>query len=257
MLDVAFTQLSTPMVPAVTSLQSTLPQRARSIPAGWLFGDATSAREESDTGTSDCGRLRLRVETVDGWQRWAHRALPSFVTVMCASGFAVVGSGVPLDAAGLSREPVRTSLIPIHDTLLHGSPWTRAEIEQVLTRSGSVEMLAPTHEAQARIRHLGSLGAGWDGTDVSAPNPDAIRDAMTLIAKLASAGAFLRPRIGLESDGTVGFSFFRDGRAIADMTIPGDATYSYFAQDDGKPSSRDDASIGSSIPSDLLAILAA
>lgn len=250
---VASVQPPAPVSPAVLSQGATWTRGAHLAPGGWLYGDATLARHEPDAGTSDSVPLRLRLEPGDGWHRSSHRTSPFFVKVICAGGLAVAGAGGPVDLSRLSREPVRTSLIRIIDPPLHGSPSIRAEVDYVLTHSGGVETLASAQEAQARIRHLGTLGADWDGTDVAAPNPD----AMVLIAKLATAGASLRPRIGLESDGTVGFSFFREGRAIADMTIPGDSTYSYFAWDDGEPTSRNDARIGSPIPPDLLAILAA
>lgn len=199
---------------------------------------------------------RVRIEAVKAMRRGAPRAVTPLVTVLCAGGFL---STVPAGREVLDHLPhgaVNQIVIPLgHPRQV--SPWTVAEDEDVLTRSGAEAMGAPAQEALARIRHLGALGAGWDGTDVDAPNPDAMSDGMTLITKLANAGASLRPTIGLESDGTLGFAFYRDDRVIADMTIPGDKTYSYFAQNGGPPASCDDARIGSPIPRDLLDILTA
>lgn len=79
---------------------------------------------------------------------------------------------------------------------------------------------------------------------------------MTLIVELANAGATIKPRIGLDGDGSVSFMFVRDERAIADITVAGDKTYSFYAHMGNHVASSDDALIGWGIPSDLLSILA-
>lgn len=139
---------------------------------------------------------------------------------------------------------------------IHGSlPSVGLKAEDMLIRSGAEETEGSAREALGRLRYLGTLDAGWDGTDVAAPIPTAIQDAMALIVELVNAGAAAKPRIGLDSDGSISFTFFRDGRAIADFTIPGDKTYSFYARIRDHVASMDDARIGWSIPRDLLSIL--
>jgi hypothetical protein len=137
-----------------------------------------------------------------------------------------------------------------------GSLWADPESDVMLTRSATDEAGPAVQGALSRIRHLGSLEAGWDGTDVAAPIPAAIKDAMALVVEMANAGIVLRPRIGLDSDGSVSFMFVRDRWAVANLTIAGDGTYSFYARSGGHVASMDDARVGWPIPRELLQILA-
>lgn len=206
-------------------------------------------------------RASSTVRTVSS--RWAaqHRSMPRAVPLLPTMLYLVGAATAAAAERCVQDEPgalaVNHSFILLEQLPRQPSPWAGLESDDVLTRSGTEAMGEPAHEALARIRHLGTLSDGWDGTGIVGPNQGAIEDAMTLIAKLSNAGIALRPRIGLDSDGSVGFSFFRDDRAIADMTIPGErpGTYSFYARDGGATAMSDDAPIGGAIPPDLLSIL--
>lgn len=230
--------------------------RLGAAPDSWSEQDRSTAVQWSaacQCTTLGSGGMAVSLLEDAGAARSAgtYRAIPLAVA-LCVGGTAAVqtvGEGNPF------WSPMDQHFVRMGHQGWHSFPWTSSEDDDLLTYSGIDELLPAAQDALARIRHLAELEARWDGTDVAAPNAAAIRDAAILITKLANAGAALRPRIGLESDGSVGFTFFREGQPIADMTIPGDDTYSYFAQADGPAASDDDAHLELPIPRDLLDIL--
>lgn len=108
--------------------------------------------------------------------------------------------------------------------------------------------------AMGRINELASLDAAWFGDDRVAPTREAIQDTEALVRKIGMEDFPERPIIGLDADGAFSI-LLRTDDFIADMSVFGDGTYSYFAKAPEGIASADAAKITGPLPIDLRLIL--
>lgn len=190
--------------------------------------------------------------------------LPVIVAFMPASahatGLATAPTSVPFFVPGrastdLVRGPLRTSVRSFSEPLLE----KLAALETRMT-AGAPHVLtaepAVVQDAHNRLRQIASLPEDWDGSGIAAPHQAAIKDASALIVQLAHAGIRLRPRIGPDSDGSISFLFMDGENPLADMSIFGNGTYSFYAERGERTAMSDEVHIGGPVPDELVAILA-
>ena len=129
---------------------------------------------------------------------------------------------------------------------------SRAKASQTMTVDASLDH-PDLERAESRLEFLARLDLADSFESLSAPSADVFRDAGVLLRKLASAAldSFL-PDLGLDSDGTIVFSFHPDRcGVIGSMSIFGDGTYSYCIEKEGISVECGSAPISSPIARDL------
>lgn len=107
-----------------------------------------------------------------------------------------------------------------------------------------------------RIDHLAEKEAGWKGAESAKAPSGAIEDARVFLTHLSMLGTVELPAIGLDSDGEFSF-LWRGDDFIANLSILGDGTYSYFARRGEQVARADDAKLSGGIDDALARIIAA
>lgn len=133
---------------------------------------------------------------------------------------------------------------------------SRAKASQTMTVDASLDH-PDLERAESRLEFLAQLDLAESFENLSVPSADVFRDAGVLLRKLASAAhdGFL-PDLGLDSDGTIVFSFHPDRcGVVGSMSIFGDGTYSYCIEREGISVECGSAPISSPIARDLQGFL--
>lgn len=109
--------------------------------------------------------------------------------------------------------------------------------------------------AVAKIRELSTYGSGWKGPGSVGPSDLALKDAEHFVRNYFSNPNFVRPRIGLASDGEINL-FWKTEHILIDLSILGDGTYTYYAKcADGRSYSGDDVEISTNLPAEIMGLL--
>ena len=106
----------------------------------------------------------------------------------------------------------------------------------------------------SRIDDLAVRPNDWKGQGSLAVSSNVVDQAKQFLRTLALEETALAPQVGLDFEGTLSFFWNEDG-VVAELTIYGDGTYSYFARRDDQVATEDEADIDHPIDSRLLNIL--
>jgi hypothetical protein len=137
-----------------------------------------------------------------------------------------------------------------------GKYQTCTKVPQTMTVDGSLGH-PDLARAETRLEYLANLNLTDSFEDLSPLTSDVIREAGLLLRKFASLGreCFL-PDLGLDSDGTIVFSFHPDrSDLVGSLSVYGDGTYSYCIELDGKSVRSGAAPIQGPIARDLQSLL--
>lgn len=89
---------------------------------------------------------------------------------------------------------------------------------------------APLSEVENKVSSLLTWPEGWNGYDVAAPRPDAVRHARSWIAQMygdvrAMGGEWHNPHVAADEDGDVMFEWWNDGKGLTFYVSEESATY--------------------------------
>lgn len=107
--------------------------------------------------------------------------------------------------------------------------------------------------AESRLLYLADLDLTESFEDLSTPSEEVIREAGALLRKFAAIGPECGlPDLGMDSDGTIVFSFHPERcGVIGSLSVFGDGTYSYCIEKDGSSVENGAARISGPIAAEL------
>ena len=107
----------------------------------------------------------------------------------------------------------------------------------------------------AQVRELGTLSDEWRGPESIGPQKNAVNDAETFIRMYYTDEPIAKPSISAASDGEINF-YWKTPLVRMDLSIFGDATYSYFARTiDGRSFRGDNIPVYRKLPDELIILL--
>lgn len=111
------------------------------------------------------------------------------------------------------------------------------------------------HSALEKVSAYGSLTDGWKGEGTLSPSTAAIADASDLLYQFAVEMPDLsRPMISADEDGSICL-YWLHGVMMANISVHGDGTYSYYAEGFDDPVRSDAMPIGQPLHPQLIATM--
>lgn len=130
------------------------------------------------------------------------------------------------------------------------SPWV------VTDESFTASQTAPWLQLVSReISRFCSVSDGWKGDNSVAPTAVAIDEALEMAVQLAAElPGIPTPLVGADADGYFCF-YWNENDVMANLSIYGDGTYSFYAQNDFEHAEADEEIVGMPLPDRLLRVL--
>jgi hypothetical protein len=150
--------------------------------------------------------------------------------------------------AGITRPQIEQKYIT-HGQALNPDSVVAEPYRNLMRPSASY---AARSESIKKLRELRDLRPGWDGHEAVAPHEGAISTAEMFI-QMMPAG-LETPRIGLASDGELGF-FWEDAAVYIDLSFAEDGTLNYYATTPSGESGGDDIQLHSGEYQELISLL--
>lgn len=106
-----------------------------------------------------------------------------------------------------------------------------------------------------KISGYSHLENGWKGEGTLAPTPTTVEEAKELAAQFATEmPSISSPSISADEDGSICF-FWLDGTMMANVSVYGDGSYSFYAEGHDDPARSDGEAIGLPLPATLIATM--